>query len=102
MRGWSCTRTCVCVQSTSLSVRFVLNQNRRVDRADTRIGRAIRHRNDWAALVFVDSRYATPRVKDKLPGWIGGQLQTPTSYGQAAGQLARFFAAKKRAAVGAT
>ncbi|KAH7103380.1 DNA repair helicase [Auriculariales sp. MPI-PUGE-AT-0066] len=66
------------------------------------VGRAIRHRNDWAALVFVDSRYATPRVKDKLPGWIGKQLETTDTYGKAAGSLARFYARKKAELAGPT
>ena len=61
-------------------------------------GRAIRHRNDWAALVFVDSRYGTPRVRAKLPGWIGKQLEVPDAYGKAAGHLARFYAARKKVA----
>ncbi|KAL2268067.1 hypothetical protein VTJ83DRAFT_2913 [Remersonia thermophila] len=34
------------------------------------IGRAIRHRGDYAAVVLVDRRYALPRVREKLPGWI--------------------------------
>lgn len=34
------------------------------------IGRAIRHRADYAAIVLADRRFATPRVRGKLPGWI--------------------------------
>ncbi|KAL1837797.1 hypothetical protein VTJ49DRAFT_3384 [Mycothermus thermophilus] len=34
------------------------------------IGRAIRHRGDYAAVVLIDRRYASPRVREKLPGWI--------------------------------
>lgn len=34
------------------------------------IGRAIRHRNDYAVIVLVDKRYATERIRGKLPGWI--------------------------------
>ncbi|KAL8737705.1 MAG: hypothetical protein Q9181_001423 [Wetmoreana brouardii] len=34
------------------------------------IGRAIRHRNDFASILLLDRRYSTPRITDKLPGWI--------------------------------
>ena len=34
------------------------------------IGRVIRHRNDWASILLMDSRYAQDRIKAKLPGWI--------------------------------
>ena len=38
------------------------------------IGRAIRHRGDYAAVVLVDRRFAGERVRGKLPGWIRGGL----------------------------
>ncbi|KAI9740815.1 MAG: ATP-dependent DNA helicase chl1 [Claussenomyces sp. TS43310] len=34
------------------------------------VGRAIRHRADYAAIVMVDRRFGTARIKGKLPGWI--------------------------------
>ncbi len=34
------------------------------------LGRAIRHRDDWATLILVDARYASQRVRSKLPKWI--------------------------------
>ena len=34
------------------------------------IGRAIRHRGDYASIVLVDRRYGTERIRAKLPGWI--------------------------------
>ncbi|KAL9606008.1 MAG: hypothetical protein Q9179_000796 [Wetmoreana sp. 5 TL-2023] len=34
------------------------------------IGRAIRHRNDFASILLLDRRYSTPRITNKLPGWI--------------------------------
>ncbi|KEF62890.1 uncharacterized protein A1O9_00864 [Exophiala aquamarina CBS 119918] len=34
------------------------------------IGRVIRHRNDYAAILLVDRRFATDRIRQKLPGWI--------------------------------
>ncbi|KAK4107247.1 DNA repair helicase [Canariomyces notabilis] len=38
------------------------------------IGRAIRHRGDYAAVVLVDRRFGTQRIQEKLPGWIKGGL----------------------------
>ncbi|KJZ73450.1 hypothetical protein HIM_07244 [Hirsutella minnesotensis 3608] len=34
------------------------------------IGRAIRHRGDYAAIILADRRYGTARIRGKLPGWI--------------------------------
>ncbi|EME42213.1 hypothetical protein DOTSEDRAFT_81172 [Dothistroma septosporum NZE10] len=34
------------------------------------IGRAIRHKNDWASILLFDARYAEGRVQTKLPRWI--------------------------------
>ncbi|KAK0625169.1 helicase C-terminal domain-containing protein [Bombardia bombarda] len=36
------------------------------------IGRAIRHQGDYAAIVLVDRRFGTERIRGKLPGWIRG------------------------------
>lgn len=38
------------------------------------IGRAIRHRGDYAAIVLVDRRFEAGRVRGKLPGWIRGRM----------------------------
>ncbi|KAM0466798.1 hypothetical protein ACHAPV_000307 [Trichoderma viride] len=39
------------------------------------IGRAIRHRGDYAAIILVDRRYGTDRIRGKLPGWIRDGLE---------------------------
>ncbi|KZW01490.1 DNA repair helicase, partial [Exidia glandulosa HHB12029] len=59
------------------------------------VGRAIRHKGDWAALIFVDTRFTTAKVRTKLPGWISADLTTPETYGKAAAQLAKFYRSKK-------
>jgi len=38
------------------------------------IGRAIRHKGDWASILLFDSRYGQARVQKKLPGWIKESL----------------------------
>ncbi|KAJ2448559.1 ATP-dependent DNA helicase chl1 [Coemansia sp. RSA 2336] len=59
------------------------------------IGRAIRHRGDYAAIVFFDLRYAEPRISTKLPSWItGSRADQPVKrlkFGPAMSQIASFF-----------
>ena len=38
------------------------------------IGRAIRHRNDYAAILLIDRRFVTERIQKKLPAWIRSSL----------------------------
>lgn len=38
------------------------------------IGRAIRHRGDYAAIVLLDRRFGSDRIRGKLPGWIRGGM----------------------------
>ena len=61
------------------------------------IGRAIRHRDDYAAIVLIDKRYDKPGIQTKLPAWIkqsmiGGSVQGPA--GATVQSLAKFFASK--------
>jgi len=39
------------------------------------IGRAVRHKDDWAGIVLFDKRYAGQRIRAKLPGWIKESLR---------------------------
>ncbi|KAH7327734.1 helicase C-terminal domain-containing protein [Stachybotrys elegans] len=63
------------------------------------IGRAIRHRGDYAAIVLLDRRYASQRIRSKLPGWIqGGLVQDSQERGLGGlmGALGSFFRGKAR------
>ncbi|KAI1424269.1 helicase C-terminal domain-containing protein [Xylaria sp. FL1777] len=58
------------------------------------IGRAIRHRNDYAAIVLVDRRFGTDRIRGKLPGWIQNGLISGSEnggLGQMMSKLSGFF-----------
>lgn len=59
------------------------------------IGRAIRHRNDYAAIVLVDRRYSSARIRSKLPRWIGSSMEQEESLGKVMGGLSSFFRAKR-------
>ncbi|CAJ2656141.1 unnamed protein product [Trifolium pratense] len=67
------------------------------------IGRAIRHINDYAAILLVDTRYASDSSKrsfthptTKLPNWIKDRLVTSTkNYGEVHRLLHQFFKLKK-------
>ena len=38
------------------------------------IGRAIRHKNDFASIYLVDKRYSTAKIQAKLPAWLQDSL----------------------------
>ncbi|OHW96156.1 chromosome transmission fidelity protein 1 [Colletotrichum incanum] len=62
------------------------------------IGRAIRHQGDYAAIVLVDRRYGTDRIRNKLPGWIRGGLNGDShekGLPQLMGSLSSFFRSKR-------
>eukprot|EP00111_Clytia_hemisphaerica_P008661 TCONS_00025337-protein len=60
------------------------------------IGRAIRHKNDYACILMVDQRYSKTSVNKKLPSWIRKQLVTHDRFGPCLGQISKFFAGKKK------
>lgn len=61
------------------------------------IGRAIRHRNDYAAILLVDKRYSSPRIKQKLSAWIRGSMDAQSRekrFGQIKAEIQDFFVGK--------
>jgi chromosome transmission fidelity protein 1 len=59
------------------------------------VGRAIRHKEDWASLILIDQRYATSAIRAKLPEWIGSRLFIPDGFGQVMRQLGQFYTEKR-------
>lgn len=45
------------------------------------IGRAIRHREDYAVLILADARYSRPGSKSLLPEWISRELTVCQKFG---------------------
>lgn len=55
------------------------------------IGRVIRHRGDYGAIILADARFAGANVRSQLSAWIRPYVQTYPSFGTFTGGLARFF-----------
>ncbi|KAF1985456.1 ATP-dependent RNA helicase-like protein chl1 [Aulographum hederae CBS 113979] len=60
------------------------------------IGRAIRHRGDYAAILLLDRRYAGERIRAKLPQWIKGSLREGGGVGETRDVLRTFFKEKEK------
>ncbi|KAL6728814.1 hypothetical protein Aduo_010549 [Ancylostoma duodenale] len=58
------------------------------------IGRAIRHRNDYAVVYLLDSRFTRNDVISKLPAWISKRLKCPNSFAEATALTKTFFEEK--------
>lgn len=58
------------------------------------IGRAIRHKGDYATIVLLDKRYTTDRIRKKLPKWIGEHVENYDVFGKAMGRTSKFFREK--------
>ncbi|CAK5284346.1 unnamed protein product [Mycena citricolor] len=72
-----------------------LYENLCMNAVNQSIGRAIRHRNDWAALILLDSRYKSTSIRSKLPKWIGGSLTAAESFGPVIKDLGAFYRSKR-------
>lgn len=62
------------------------------------VGRAIRHRGDFAAIVMLDRRFGSERIRGKLPGWIQEGLMKEAEkkgFGELMGALGGFFRGKR-------
>ncbi|KAH8103600.1 DNA repair helicase [Cristinia sonorae] len=76
-----------------------LYENMCMNAVNQSIGRAIRHRGDWASLVLIDGRYSTPRIRQKLPKWIGEHTMVTETFGEAMKEMSQFYR-EKRSTVG--
>lgn len=54
------------------------------------IGRAVRHINDWSAIILMDCRYSEPRIRSGLSNWVSRGLRT-TSLSNLGTELSEFF-----------
>lgn len=60
------------------------------------IGRAIRHKGDFASIILLDSRYTIWRIEEKLPGWIRQRIEkVGDDFSSITRMLTKFFDGKK-------
>lgn len=64
------------------------------------IGRVIRHRHDYGAVLFFDERFAQPRISSQLSKWIRPHVRHAPSATRLATELGAFFRVHAAAAVG--
>lgn len=55
------------------------------------IGRVIRHRNDYGAILFFDERFAQQRIINQLSKWIRPNVRAVNSFAELTSNLSRFF-----------
>ncbi|GAB4818658.1 hypothetical protein N2152v2_005704 [Parachlorella kessleri] len=55
------------------------------------VGRCIRHRYDWGAIVLVDDRFRQPRNQAGLSRWVRGALVVHSNFDSALGSMKAFF-----------
>jgi chromosome transmission fidelity protein 1 len=60
------------------------------------IGRAIRHRQDYASIILIDHRYSTSRIQSRLPSWIQERVLPSASFGVTYARLGEFFRQKRQ------
>ncbi|KAG1776173.1 helicase C-terminal domain-containing protein [Suillus placidus] len=63
------------------------------------IGRAIRHRGDWASLVLIDRRFTSSAIRGKLPQWLRDDVAVCETFGQAMKHLGNFYREKRQRTV---
>ncbi|RCH91609.1 Fanconi anemia group J protein, partial [Rhizopus stolonifer] len=56
------------------------------------LGRCIRHRNDWGAIILLEERFCQQEVMNGLSKWVKGQFRVHSSYLAAMSSLKQFVA----------
>ncbi len=55
------------------------------------MGRVIRHRRDYGAIIMCDERFQTPGARKQLSSWLRGLVQVYPNFGAVSGSLTKFF-----------
>ncbi|CAF0786179.1 unnamed protein product [Adineta ricciae] len=60
------------------------------------IGRAIRHRGDYACLLLIDKRYSKANIPTKLPHWLANSFRQMSHFHEASNSIEQFFARRSK------
>ena len=60
------------------------------------LGRCIRHKNDWGALILVDERFQRPKYKASLSKWVRNSLRNYSTFSSALTSLNDFVENKTK------
>eukprot|EP00978_Attheya_sp_CCMP212_P014617 scaffold37345_cov53-Attheya_sp.AAC.1 len=71
---------------------YIQQAHRAVNQA---VGRVIRHKSDYGAVLLLDSRYGDPRNQSGMSKWLRPHIMNDEGIGRAIGGLAKFFKAAK-------
>ncbi|OCT88134.1 hypothetical protein XELAEV_18016767mg [Xenopus laevis] len=82
-------------KTEGVSAGRVLIENLCMKAVNQSIGKAIRHRRDYASIVLLDHRYSRPAILGKLPQWIRSSTQVKPNFGAAFATIRKFFQQKK-------
>ncbi|KAL7751355.1 hypothetical protein RI367_003215 [Sorochytrium milnesiophthora] len=63
------------------------------------LGRCIRHRNDWGAIVFLEKRLVGPKYQRGLSKWVRPRISAYQTFEQAADSLSSFMQERQTAAI---
>lgn len=55
------------------------------------LGRCIRHRHDWGAVILLEQRFTNPRNITQLSKWVRGRVQIHSKFDEAMNSLADFI-----------
>lgn len=55
------------------------------------VGRVLRHKNDYGAIILLDERFRRKQQKDQLPSWVKPHIIETDKFGKVALNLTQFF-----------
>lgn len=67
---------------------YSLEATRAVNQA---IGRVIRHKNDYGAILLCDGRFNSPKLKNQLSAWLRNHIKVSNKFGETVSEICRFF-----------
>lgn len=67
---------------------YSLEASRAVNQA---IGRVIRHRNDYGAIILLDTRFNNFRIKNQMSKWLRDSIKVVNNFGEIMKDLKTFF-----------